>query len=677
MSLQIGDGGSLALADYFQPYDYASMDAGDQDFGSGGVTLLDPAVFNGAGVPKMAVSAGKNGKIYIMNANSLGGYKNGPGQTDGIIQTIATNKAVFGGCSSYPLEGGYIYSTPIGFPTYVYKLGSSSSGVPIFTQVGQTKENSAGRVGSGIPTITSNQGKPGTAILWLTDPDAGLRAWYAVPGSDGFLKAINLPQVNGLNKFQRPTFGDSRLYVSDYNGLVYCLGSPVNLPLNCTSPVSFGNVALGSSANQTVTCKANIAVTSVNGATVGDLHFIVDNGTLPQGPVAAGTVFSFPVTWDLRNTTLKSTPNATYGNISPGVKSTALTLYTTNGVNGYSTVFPISLTGNEVSQKAYLTVAPITVDYGGAVLTNGSNAPTVSRPFVISNAGLSPMTILGYAYQNSTGGPFTNVTKNTAGVYDLGLGFTSANLPAVGTILQNGTSISVDTVFNPVTGVGSYASYLYTWSNGGSSENTLVGSASTAPKANFSISTSEGGWLPGGNLIMDFGKVAPASSSSLKIRICNEGGSVLSISKSKPPNGVFHIDDPAQLHEAQQISVGDCAYGVVLYNPLPTEYNHADVVNNNTWTLNTNDLNFGVHVVQIQGTVISHKVGPSNSTGQAVYTYLGCYRDNTNGKLLSNAPYAGPNTTNDYCQNLCVKNGYVFAGSEYQNECKTALPHSS
>lgn len=39
--------GKLSLVDYFQPYDYVNMDGGDQDFGSGGVALLDPATFNG------------------------------------------------------------------------------------------------------------------------------------------------------------------------------------------------------------------------------------------------------------------------------------------------------------------------------------------------------------------------------------------------------------------------------------------------------------------------------------------------------------------------------------------------------------------------------------------------------------------------------------------------------
>ncbi len=35
------------------------------------------------------------------------------------------------------------------------------------------------------------------------------------------------------------------------------------------------------------------------------------------------------------------------------------------------------------------------------------------------------------------------------------------------------------------------------------------------------------------------------------------------------------------------------------------------------------DLTFGVHVVEIQGVVKSRIVGPTNSSGQPVYSYLG------------------------------------------------------
>jgi iron transport multicopper oxidase len=54
--------GKITLTDYFEPYEYISMDAGDRDLGSGGVALLDPNYFSTLGVSKIAVTIGKNGK---------------------------------------------------------------------------------------------------------------------------------------------------------------------------------------------------------------------------------------------------------------------------------------------------------------------------------------------------------------------------------------------------------------------------------------------------------------------------------------------------------------------------------------------------------------------------------------------------------------------------------------
>lgn len=100
--------GKFTLTDYFEPYEYIAMDAGDRDLGSSGVALLDSTVFKGTGISRIAVTIGKNGKVYIMNANNLGGFKQGPGGSDNVIQTIIADGAVFGGVGSYPLEGGYI-----------------------------------------------------------------------------------------------------------------------------------------------------------------------------------------------------------------------------------------------------------------------------------------------------------------------------------------------------------------------------------------------------------------------------------------------------------------------------------------------------------------------------------------------------------------------------------------
>ncbi|KAI9776670.1 MAG: hypothetical protein M1835_005454, partial [Candelina submexicana] len=665
--------GKVSLTDYFQPFEYQGLDGGDLDLGSGGICLLDPTVFNGGGVNRIGLTSGKNGKIYIVNADNLGGYRLGPGQQDGIIQTIQTDHSVFGGAGSYPLEGGYFYFTPVGFPTYAYKLGHDGTGKPAFTNVGHSPENSVARVGVGIPTVTSYQGKEGTGILWMTDPEAGLRAWHAVPGPDGLLKTINLPPVTGANKFQRPAFGDTRLYVTDANGVLTCLGSPVNLPLTCTSPVNFGSVALGDKATQTVSCTANIAITSLDGASVGDLHFEVSNSSLPKGPIAKGTKFTFPVTWNLQNTDIQNTPNASYPIVTPGVSSTALTLYTTNGVGLYSTKYPISLTGTTVSSKAFLSVAPVQVNFGGLVVGGDGPVPNVASQFVISNQGLSPLTILGYGWTTDEVHDNPQFANTTVGVNaQLGKGFTSDELPAVGSVIQATSSVSVRATFTPVTGTGQYSSFFFIWTTGGNSFIDLEGSASTAPIAELTISTSEGGWLPPANPpIMDFGKVAPGVTVTRLIRICNKGGSLLTITKSKPPAGVIRATaGTIDLHESQTINVNECATGAVAFNPPSEPANSPDQVFTNSWTLNTDDQNFGVHEVQITGTEVARSLGPTLPSGGPRYIYLGCFKDGVAGRLLNGAaPYNGPLNENAKCQNLCLAQGFVFAGTEYQSEC--------
>ena len=61
VNLGIGSDGKLTLSNYFQPYGYVGIDAGDRDLGSGRVALLDSAVFRGqspsffrTGTPKVA-----------------------------------------------------------------------------------------------------------------------------------------------------------------------------------------------------------------------------------------------------------------------------------------------------------------------------------------------------------------------------------------------------------------------------------------------------------------------------------------------------------------------------------------------------------------------------------------------------------------------------------------------
>jgi iron transport multicopper oxidase len=669
-SFYVGSG-KLALQDYFEPYEYINMDAADRDLGSGGTALLDPTVFYGTGVSRIAVTVGKNGKAYITNADNLGGFANGPQGTDGVIQTLIGSGAVFGGSGSYPLEGGYIYFTPVGAPTVAYSLGKDQFGGPLFSLVGSTPDNSAGRVGGGIPTVTSNKGQPGSGIVWMTDPDAGLRAYHAVPDATGKLVKINLPPTGGLNKFGRPAFGNGRLYVTNARGQIICLGSPVALPIQCNSPVDFGQVALGGNSTQTVSCTALINLNSVLGMTTGDPTFHVSNSTLPQGAVASGTTFTFPVLWDLSKASAQNVPNSSFGTVTPGVKSTSLLIYTNNAVAKYSTSVPVALTGTEVSKTAFLSISPPEVDMGGLVVGSSAAQSGLSSSFILANAGQMPMSITGYAFTSDLDVPvYTNVTFFPNGTQQVGPNYFTKDLPAVGSTLAPAQALTVAVTFF-ANQTGQYNNFLVVWTDGGRGYVFLVASATTAPIAELAIQTSEGGWDTNPSAVMDFGNVVAGQQPHRQIRICNLGGSALLITKSKPPVDIeLKAENPSlDLHEGQSIPVNSCAYAYVVISSLPENPDMPDHVVSDFWTLNTDDPNFGVREVGIRANIVSRIVGPLNPDGSPIFRYLGCYKDTNPRNLPKQVTIPTGTNENNICQQTCFQNGYTFAGTEYKIEC--------
>jgi hypothetical protein len=77
----------LSVMDYFTPFNAVKLDHDDTDFGSGGVMLLP----DGRGpTPHVAVAAGKDGNMFLVNRDHLGGYlpnRPGGGSGQGLILT--------------------------------------------------------------------------------------------------------------------------------------------------------------------------------------------------------------------------------------------------------------------------------------------------------------------------------------------------------------------------------------------------------------------------------------------------------------------------------------------------------------------------------------------------------------------------------------------------------------
>src|SRR5262249_57344964 len=67
-------GGALSVADYFAMYNTVSESNSDTDLGSGGIMLLPDLVDSGGTTRHLAVGAGKDGNLYVVNRDSMGKF---------------------------------------------------------------------------------------------------------------------------------------------------------------------------------------------------------------------------------------------------------------------------------------------------------------------------------------------------------------------------------------------------------------------------------------------------------------------------------------------------------------------------------------------------------------------------------------------------------------------------
>jgi hypothetical protein len=116
--LKLSTSGGLSVADWFTPYNQASLDAVDSDLGSGGaVVLVD--LLSSAPFPHLVIGGGKgddgstlHGRLYVLNRDSLGHNTSDDHQ---VVQEFSI------GTSTY----GSIYGTPAFWQNTLYFAGSN------------------------------------------------------------------------------------------------------------------------------------------------------------------------------------------------------------------------------------------------------------------------------------------------------------------------------------------------------------------------------------------------------------------------------------------------------------------------------------------------------------------------------------------------------------------------
>jgi hypothetical protein len=217
--LKLSTTGGLAVADYFEMANQSNENSTDEDLGSGGALVIPDLTDTGGAVHHLAVGAGKDTNIYVVNRDSLGKF------------TPAGNNAYqeIGGAVS-----GGIYSMPAYFNNTIYfgPVGNSIMAFGIANALLSTTPTSQTGSSFSYPGATPEISANGTAnaILWAVENTGtmgggGLAVLHAYDAANLATELYNSNQAGARdhfadNKFITPTIANGKVYVGTPTGVI-------------------------------------------------------------------------------------------------------------------------------------------------------------------------------------------------------------------------------------------------------------------------------------------------------------------------------------------------------------------------------------------------------------------------------------------------------------------------
>ena len=207
-------GSSLTVSDYFTMFNEVSESNADEDLGSGGIMLLPDMTDSGGTTRHLAVGAGKDGNLYVVDRDSMGKFTSG---SNNIWQQLTG--ALAGGIWSTPAYfNGTVYYGPVGgsllaFPVTSAKLASSpsSASAASFAYPGTAPAISANGTMNGIVWAHENSDP---AVLHAYDASDLTHELYNSSQAAG-----GRDQFGAGNKFITPTVADGRVFVGTANSV--------------------------------------------------------------------------------------------------------------------------------------------------------------------------------------------------------------------------------------------------------------------------------------------------------------------------------------------------------------------------------------------------------------------------------------------------------------------------
>jgi hypothetical protein len=205
--LKLSTGGGINVSSFFSPNNQASLSSGDLDLGAGGAAIL---VDQSTAPNHLVIGGGKEGTMYLLNRDSLGGNT---GNDAGAVQIFSVGNRIFATPAFWqntlyigPMTD-HIKSYTLNTGTGRFNTSPASQSPSTFGFPGATPSISAQGSSNGIAWAIE---KAGTAVLHAYDAtNLGTELWNSANKS--------ADQAGQAVKFTVPTVANGKVYVGTAN----------------------------------------------------------------------------------------------------------------------------------------------------------------------------------------------------------------------------------------------------------------------------------------------------------------------------------------------------------------------------------------------------------------------------------------------------------------------------
>ncbi|MBI1814487.1 MAG: pyrrolo-quinoline quinone [Deltaproteobacteria bacterium] len=260
--LKLNTSGGLQLIDYFTPFNQAALSASDLDFGSTGVLLLpdQPGLH-----PHLAVAAGKEGTVYLVDRDNLGHFNSSDDSQ--IVQSLSKILGPTFGMPAY--WNGTVYYWAASDVLKAFRLTDGRLSTEPVSQA-----SASSRFPGASPSVSANGSRD--AIVWAVQTDAfgrnGPAVLRAYDANDLSIELYNSSQLSGGRddaspavKFVSPTIANGRVYVGGNKSVtVFGLRQVLRTPSATTIPTVTTTPTLSPSAAITQTATVRTAMVTPN-----------------------------------------------------------------------------------------------------------------------------------------------------------------------------------------------------------------------------------------------------------------------------------------------------------------------------------------------------------------------------------------------------------------------------